>query len=473
MGSPTIRGCHTVMDDVRGMIVPGGRTFFAFSLALTVSAFAGTAFAADALFDAIGRGDLDATRSAVANGADLAAKNADGVTPLGLAVNLGKLDIARYLFVAQQQTAARQNAGRGPFADPFDPGTTTVGAYHPVPISPGAIHVTPTGPATPEPASDEVPVKPVPPPSNTAAADPRDDGEGSIFSRLARWLGLGGGETAEPPPAADPTPAASAIRAEDGDNAISRFFRGLFGFSDSAPENAPPAPPGTPKVSVPEVPPAVPMPVAQPSSTPAPVPAREVEAFPQRPPLRLIEGGPLTIGENLRLGTTREIAYGINRQPPAGCIFKMRGTIAFCVEPVLWRDGLEHQVSVTTVMYNGTKAIVRYDEGKATSLYALFPTEAFPVLDGHFQRKFGPPTDEWTIPVKQVGGPPKDNAVQVWQSRGADGTLSTLELRRYDDARGGFTDMKHGALVLHGSDERPIFPILSQFDVMLMKPPAQ
>jgi hypothetical protein len=47
----------------------------------------------DALFDAINRGDLRQARDAINRGADLGARNALGMTPLDLSVDLGRNDI--------------------------------------------------------------------------------------------------------------------------------------------------------------------------------------------------------------------------------------------------------------------------------------------------------------------------------------------------------------------------------------------
>jgi hypothetical protein len=47
----------------------------------------------DALFDSVNRGDITSARDAIARGADLEAQNVLGLTPLDLAVDLGRNDI--------------------------------------------------------------------------------------------------------------------------------------------------------------------------------------------------------------------------------------------------------------------------------------------------------------------------------------------------------------------------------------------
>lgn len=66
----------------------------------------------EALFNAINLGDLDMVRAAVAAGADLGARNVLGLTPLDLAVDLGRAEIAFYLM-----SLGRMGV-RGPIAEP-------------------------------------------------------------------------------------------------------------------------------------------------------------------------------------------------------------------------------------------------------------------------------------------------------------------------------------------------------------------
>lgn len=66
----------------------------------------------DALFDAINRGDLTAARSAIGRGAQLDAKNLLGMTPLELAVDLNRNDIAFLLLsIEHEGGAAASSAG--------------------------------------------------------------------------------------------------------------------------------------------------------------------------------------------------------------------------------------------------------------------------------------------------------------------------------------------------------------------------
>lgn len=69
----------------------------------------------DALFDAINRGDLGAAREAIGRGAQLDAKNLLGMTPLELAVDLNRNDIAFLLLsIEHEGRAAASSAGASP-----------------------------------------------------------------------------------------------------------------------------------------------------------------------------------------------------------------------------------------------------------------------------------------------------------------------------------------------------------------------
>jgi len=47
-----------------------------------------------------------------------------------------------------------------------------------------------------------------------------------------------------------------------------------------------------------------------------------------------------------------------------------------------------------------------------------------------------------------------------------------LEIRKFDDARGGFPDTNRGAILLYRSHAKAIFPQLSQLELMVLKADA-
>ena len=68
----------------------------------------------EALFDSINRGDTDAGRDAVGRGADLDARNVLGLTPLELAIDLGRNDLAFLLLSLRGASSASQQRAAAP-----------------------------------------------------------------------------------------------------------------------------------------------------------------------------------------------------------------------------------------------------------------------------------------------------------------------------------------------------------------------
>lgn len=86
-----------------------------------VAPSSGTQFAdpTDALFDAINRGDIASARDAIDRGADLGGHNVLGMTPLDLAVDLGRNDITFLLLslrnaASSPRSASTSQTARGP-----------------------------------------------------------------------------------------------------------------------------------------------------------------------------------------------------------------------------------------------------------------------------------------------------------------------------------------------------------------------
>ena len=197
------------------------------------------------------------------------------------------------------------------------------------------------------------------------------------------------------------------------------------------------------------------------------LPARPASSVPiPPPPPRLLEGVILTLGETVRLGKDpgKGMEEAGRRRP---CLKKKEGALVFCVGPVDWPGEIEHHFDVSTFMYHGKQAITRYDNGAATSYYTLFKTDAFDAVTAYFERRFGKPTEIWERRVKPMASAPLPNPTMLWRSIDpATQTVSVLEVRRFDDARGGFPDMRHGAILLRREDAQPIFPRLSTLELM-------
>ncbi len=193
-------------------------------------------------------------------------------------------------------------------------------------------------------------------------------------------------------------------------------------------------------------------------------PSANLPTLPPRP--RHLEDVVLTLGEGVRLGKNqgKGMEQAGRRQP---CLKKREGALMFCIGPVDWPDAIKDHFEVSSFMYHGTQAIVRYDEGEATSLYTLFKTESFDAVIAYYTRRFGKPTEVWDRLVKPLAAPQQPNPIMLWRSVDlATQSVSVLEVRKFDDARGGFPDLRRGTILLHREDAQPIFPRLSTLELM-------
>jgi len=129
---------------------------------------------------------------------------------------------------------------------------------------------------------------------------------------------------------------------------------------------------------------------------------------------------------------------------------------------------LEGPFNTSTLMYRGAKAIVRYDGGKATSFHTLFHAEDFDTVVGHFDGLLGKPSAAPVRRIAPMANPRQDNPTRVWRIAGEAGG-AMLEVRQFDDARGGFPDTKHGVVLFGRTPVRAIFPQLSSLDLMMIR----
>ncbi len=163
-------------------------------------------------------------------------------------------------------------------------------------------------------------------------------------------------------------------------------------------------------------------------------------------------------------------APNLGKPAPAieSCISKNRGRVLFCIEPVAWPDILLPHFQVNTYMYRGAKSIVRYDDGKATFVHTLFPSASFEAILDHFERRFGPATEQQELWLTSLSSPVRSNPMAAWWSIEGS-SVTSLQIRKFDDTRGGFPDMEYGAISLHIQGAKPIFPLLSTANLMLLK----
>jgi len=156
------------------------------------------------------------------------------------------------------------------------------------------------------------------------------------------------------------------------------------------------------------------------------------------------------------------------------CLSKGGPETLYCVDKVSWPFEMEDDFLVDTIMYQGTRSIARYDAGRATNFHALFNAQSFGRVVKYYTDRYGQPTQVVQRAIAPLGKPRSDNPTYIWQSReaGTD-TTTTLEIRKFDDARGSFPDTRRGALLLYRNHSGSIFPQLSQLELMVLKDSPQ
>jgi hypothetical protein len=128
---------------------------------------------------------------------------------------------------------------------------------------------------------------------------------------------------------------------------------------------------------------------------------------------------------------------------------------------------MEEAFSVNTLLYQGTRAIARYDAGKTSHLHTLFDAQYYEDVRAHLMRRFGPPTDRWERTIAPFNQPRQPNPTLVWRSRDTrTDKVTILELRRFDDTRSVFPDTEHGALRLYTAGAPKVFPVVTALDIM-------
>jgi hypothetical protein len=121
-------------------------------------------------------------------------------------------------------------------------------------------------------------------------------------------------------------------------------------------------------------------------------------------------------------------------------------------------------------MYQGPMAAIRYDDGVATNHHVIFNSKSFGDIVEYYKSRFSAPTSVISHGIAPMGQPRRDNPVATWQSVDSrTNLLTTLEVRKFDDARGGFPDTYKGVIMLYHAWSSPIFPQLSTLKLMVLK----
>jgi hypothetical protein len=154
------------------------------------------------------------------------------------------------------------------------------------------------------------------------------------------------------------------------------------------------------------------------------------------------------------------------------CISKQNGHVFFCIRDITWPEHIRSLFDNAMTMYQGSQAVVRYDGKKLTHAHIQFFTTDLQKVVSFMEKRFGPPLEILQRIVTPFEGRPKKNPTLIWsKNHTVDGTMktTTLEVRAFDDSRGGFPDMKHGLVRLYENESLPIFPRVSATEMMLVK----
>ncbi len=177
----------------------------------------------------------------------------------------------------------------------------------------------------------------------------------------------------------------------------------------------------------------------------------------------------LTMGESVNLDNI--FPPGRDGTDPSNeCVKKNRGTTLFCIEPIDWPQDIRQSFVITTILYTGPMAIVRFDQAAATRLHSLFRSDDFDQVIAYYQNRFGEPTEILKRSIAPLAKPRQDNPTVSWRSRDeTTNAVTVLEIRKFDDTRGGFPDTNRGAVMLYFSTSPSIFPQVSSHELMRLK----
>ena len=184
-----------------------------------------------------------------------------------------------------------------------------------------------------------------------------------------------------------------------------------------------------------------------------------------------LSGVTLTLGQSVSLENSyppmSNSVTGVAIDPNNQCVKKNRDTTLFYLETVDWPEKMQLNFLVPTILYTGQKAIARYDQGIASRFHALFPSDAFKRIAQYLTERYGDPTDAWNRSIAPFAQPRQDNPILTWRSIDpASRVITVLEIRKYDDSRGGFPDTNRGAVMLYLANSPPIFPQVSSHELM-------
>ena len=174
----------------------------------------------------------------------------------------------------------------------------------------------------------------------------------------------------------------------------------------------------------------------------------------------------LYVGKDTVIGTP----YDGKKFGPEDCIERpLHGSI-FCLTTLHWPAKIVEKFAVDTAFTLPGEALIRFENGTISRVYAIFDSQNFADVVKHMQRNFGAPSEREIVWMPVMEAPKLPNTTFRWKALSADRKdTMILEVRNYDDLRRSFADMEHGMIRLYRDGSRPIFKHISTMDLMLMQ----
>jgi hypothetical protein len=141
-----------------------------------------------------------------------------------------------------------------------------------------------------------------------------------------------------------------------------------------------------------------------------------------------------------------------------------------CLVQVRWPATLAPAFNVQSMLYNGLRAYVLYDQGRAVSLYALFRSRAYQLVDAHYSQAFGQPAKRQSYAMTVGYRRQDENRVVTWNVSGQPGEAdAVIEIRRFDDARDLYADGFNGVVQVTEKGAPGVFSVLTMLDFIQHK----
>jgi len=174
----------------------------------------------------------------------------------------------------------------------------------------------------------------------------------------------------------------------------------------------------------------------------------------------------LVMGRDSTIGTP----YDASAFKAESCVERALQGSVFCLKDLNWPAEIASSFMTDTAFVLPGEGVVRFENGTASRIYAVFKASDFADVVKFMQHRFGPPQEREIGWMHMLEAPKLPNTTFRWQAFNADRTDAiVLEVRNFDDLRRSFADMDHGMVRLYRNGSRPIFKHISTMDLMLMQ----